>query len=184
VGLVTSRFEGYSHAIVEMKMAAMPVVAFDMPYLDTLRPDSGAICVPQEDVEAAADAVVSLLEDCAEYGRQSELARKSYFEIVSTDQRKSYRRLFDAVGDNAYDGLRAIEPHFAHLVVETFVGHADMALRLADRTAREETDRDVRAEWAHDRSYRLGRVVTWPYRAVKRLAKKLAGIGAAKEEGA
>lgn len=184
LGLVTSRFEGYSHAIVEMKMAAMPVVAFDMPYLDTLRPGSGATCVPQEDVEAAAEAVMSLLCDRAEYGRQSELARKSYFEIVSTDQRKSYRRLFDAVESGMYDGFLAIEPYFAHLAVKTFVGHADMALRLADRTVREETECAVRNEWAHDRSYRLGRVITWPYRAVKRLVKKLAGMGAAKEGGA
>ena len=172
VGLVTSRFEGYSHAIVEMKMAAMPVVAFDMPYLDTLRPGSGAICVPQEDIDAAADAIIFLLGDSAEYGRQSELARKSYFEIVSTDQEKSYRRLFDAVESGGYDGLRAIEPNFAHLVVETFVGHADMSLRLADRTAREETDSAVREEWAHDRSYRLGRILTWPYRTAKRLLRR------------
>ena len=173
VGLVTSRFEGYSHAIVEMKMAAMPVVAFDMPYLDTLRSGSGAACVPQEDVEAAAEAVMSLLRDRAEYGRQSELARKSYFEIVSTDQRKSYRRLFDAVESGMYDGFLAIEPHFAHLVVETFIGHADMALRLADRIAREETDRAVRDEWTHDRSYRLGRIITWPYRMAKRFLRRL-----------
>ena len=171
VGLITSRFEGYSHTIVEMKMASMPVVAYAMPYLDTLKPDSGAICVPQEDIDAAADAIIRLFDDPAEFRRQGEKARESYFDIVSTDQEAAYGRLFAAVESGAMDELREIEPMYAHSVAETFVEHADWALRLMDRTAREETDRAIREEWAHDRSYRLGRILTWPYRKLKRLLK-------------
>ncbi len=172
VGLITSRFEGYSHTIVEMKMASMPVVAYAMPYLDTLKPDSGAICVPQEDVDAAADAIIGLFDNPEEFKRQGEKARESYFDIVSTDQEAAYGRLFAAVESGAMDELREIEPKYAHSVAETFVEHADWALRLMDRTVREETGRAVRDEWMHDRSYRLGRILTWPYRKLKRVCKE------------
>ena len=169
VGLITSRFEGYSHTIVEMKMASMPVVAYAMPYLDTLKPDSGAICVPQEDVDAAADAIIGLFDNPVEFKRQGEKARESFFEITSTDQKAAYGRLFNAVANGQLDDLRAIDSFYAHSAIETFVEHADWALKLMDRTAREETDRIVREEWARDRSYRLGRILTWPYRKLKRI---------------
>ena len=171
VGLITSRFEGYSHTIVEMKMASMPVVAYAMPYLDTLKPDSGAICVPQEEVNAAANAIIKLFDDPVEFKRQGEKARESFFEITSTDQKAAYGHLFHAVANGSLDDLRPIDPFYAHSAVETFVEHADWALKLMDRTAREETDRAVREEWTHDRSYRLGRMLTWPYRMAKRLLR-------------
>lgn len=163
VGLITSRFEGYSHSIVEMKMAGMPVVAYEMPYLDTLKPDSGAICVPQEDVDAAADAIIRLFDNPEEFARQSRKARDSYFDIVSTDQNVAYTKLFDAVVSGSLAELRTIDPSYANSVVRTWIEHADWALRLMDLTVRE--------EWSRDRSYRLGRILTWPYRMAKRVLR-------------
>ena len=166
IGLVTSRFDGFCHSIVEMKMAAMPVVAYEMPYLDTLKPDSGAICVPQGDVQAAADAVVRLFDDEDEFARQSRLARASYEELASVDEEGRYRRLFAWLeGHGKDDDFRTVEPIYAKSVVETFVLHAEEALRIVGESVRE--------EWARDRSYRLGRLLTGPYRAVKRLLRSL-----------
>ena len=132
-----------------------------------------AICVPQEDIDAAADAIIRLFDNPEEFRRQGEKARASYFDIVSTDQKAAYTRLFSAVENGETESLREIEPAYAHSVVETFIEHVDWALKLMDLTAREETDRAVREEWAHDRSYRRGRILTWPYRAVKRVWRKI-----------
>ena len=169
VGLVTSRFEGYCHSIVEMKMAAMPVVSYSMPYLDTLKPDSGAICVPQGEVGAAADAIVRLFGDVAEWRRQGMLARRSYEELASVDEEGNYGKLFEWLKSGVGDEGGAISSRHARSVAETFVEHAHAALEIMDRKVRDETDRTVRDEWAHDRSYRLGRILTWPYRYVKRV---------------
>ena len=167
VGLVTSRFEGYCHSIVEMKMAAMPVVSYSMPYLDTLKPDSGAICVPQGEVGAAADAIVRLFGDPDEWRRQGARARRSYEELASVDEEGNYERLLEWLKSGAGDEGVAISPRHARSVAETFVEHAHAALEIMDRTARGETDRAVREEWTRDRSYRLGRFLTWPYRTAK-----------------
>lgn len=159
VGLLTSRFEGYCHSLVEMKMASMPVVAYEMPYLDTLKPGSGVVTVPQGDINAAADAIIGLFEDPVELRHQGELARASYREIVSVDQHEAYGRLFSAIQEKNLDGLRTIDSAAAGNVVRTFVEHMDWALRLMDQTVRE--------EWARDRAYCLGRILTWPYRKLK-----------------
>lgn len=169
IGLITSRFEGFCHSIVEMKMASMPVIAYDMPYLDTLRPDSGAICVAQGDVDAAAEAVIRLFGDPAEHRRQGELARLSYEKLAAVDEEVNYRRFFGWLASGADEGCRKVDPQWAKSVAETFVEHAHAALEIMNGIARQEAERAVRSEWFRDRSYRLGRIVTWPYRIAKRL---------------
>ena len=161
IGLVTSRFEGFCHAVVEMKMAGLPVVAYDMPYLDTLRPGSGVLTVPQQDMEAAAAAISALLDDPAECRRQGERARASYEELASVDQQAAYGNFFEKLGLGQLDEFRALDPQAARAVADTLVEHVDMALELMEGT--------VRDEWARCRSYRLGRAVTWPLRMLKRL---------------
>lgn len=167
VGLVTSRFEGYGHAIVEMKMASMPVVAYSMPYLDTLKPDSGAVCVPQGDIDAAAAAICRLFDSPEEFRRQGEKARSSFFEITSTDQKASYGRLFRNVETGDFSDMTVPDVSTAKSAVETAIEHAGWALRLMDLTVRE--------EWRQDRSYRLGRILTWPYRKAKRILRRIVG---------
>ena len=173
VGLVTSRFEGYCHSIVEMKMASMPVVAYSMPYLDTLRPGSGAICVAQGDVAAAADAIIRLFCDPGELGRQGSCARRSYEELSSVDEEGNYHRFLGWLADGKHDECLAVDPQWARSVAETFVEHAHAALEIMDRSVRHETECAIRSEWSRDRSYRLGRILTWPYRAAKRMWQKI-----------
>lgn len=163
VGLVTSRFEGFCHSIVEMKMAAMPVIAYEMPYLDTLKPDSGAICVRQGDVNAAADAVGALFESPDEFRRQALLARRSYEELAAVDEEGRYRRVFNWISGNVCEDFISIDTMSSQRVVETFIEHMHMALGI--------TDRRVREEWSRDRSYRLGRLLIWPYRMLKQALK-------------
>jgi hypothetical protein len=173
VGLVTSRFEGYCHSIVEMKMASMPVIAYSMPYLDTLRPGSGAICVAQDDVAAAADAIVRLFCDPGELRRQGSCARRSYEELSSVDEEGNYHRFLGWLADGKHDECLAVDPQWARSVAETFVEHAHAALEIMDRSVHHETECAVRSEWFRDRSYRLGRIVTWPYRKFKRALRML-----------
>ena len=172
VGLVTSRFEGYCHSIVEMKMASIPVVAYAMPYLDTLRPDSGATCVPQGDVDAAASAIIGLFENPEVMRTEGEKARKSYEALSAVDEEGNYWRFFRWLESGKGADAMRIDSECARSVAETFVEHLHEALVIAGGRARRETEQSVLGEWAHDRSYRLGRVLTWPYRIVRRVMLK------------
>ena len=111
VGLVTSEFEGFCHAVVEMKMASIPVVAYSMSYLDTLSAGTGAIQVPQGDIAAAAEAIGNLFSDMGELAEQGKRARQSYERLRSFDQHAAYRELFaDLSRPLSESSLKAVVP--------------------------------------------------------------------------
>ncbi len=125
VGLVTSRFEGFPHSIIEMKMAALPVVSYAMPYLVMLKCGTGAVQVPQGDVDAAASEIVRLFADEEECTRQGNLARSSYEKISAFDQRGAYERLFADLGKpDGESALLSIDPSAARNVMAVFAEHS------------------------------------------------------------
>ena len=132
VGLVTSKFEGYSHAIVEMKMASMPVVSYAMPYLVTLKDGTGAVQVPQGDVDAAAAEIVRLFSDGDLCARLGKAARHSYGEIAAFDQRGAYERLFADLGKpRSESSLLSVDLVAAGNAVRVFAEHAQMGFATA-----------------------------------------------------
>lgn len=129
VGLLTSRFEGYCHALVEMKMAFLPAVCYAMPYLDTARPETGVLSAPQRDAQAAADRIVELFSDrarTAELGRQ---ARAAYEEIRSFDAKSAYRDFFDRVFGNREMPSADMSRETLSTVLRTLVEHVDGGYR-------------------------------------------------------
>ena len=61
--LVTSLSEGFSLVIAEAKAHGLPVITYDLPYLDLVRYNLGVIRVEQGNAEAAATAFLSLNND-------------------------------------------------------------------------------------------------------------------------
>ena len=126
-GLVTSKFEGFCHSIVEMKMASIPVVAYEMPYLLTIDEGTGAFQVPQGDIEAAASVLAKLFHNPKECFRQGELARKSFELLSSFDHRKSYERLFaDLTKPQGESSLLSFDPDAARNAMRVLIEHAQM----------------------------------------------------------
>ena len=146
VGLVTSKFEGFCHSVVEMKMASLPVVSYAMPYLETLAEGTGAFQVPQGDVEAAAARLAALLADAEECRRQGVLARRSYDTIRSFDQRGAYERLFaDLERPRGESSLLSVDPDVAGNVMRVLVGHARMGFaEVKERMQRQIVAKEMR----------------------------------------
>ena len=158
VGLLTSRFEGYCHSLVEMKMAALPAVVYAMPYLDTAQPDTGVVSVPQDDVPAAADAIADLLEDGDRYARLSRAARAAYDKIASFDSAAAYRDFFDRVfGDKPMPpvdmGAERLGVVLRTLIEHVHGGFSDMEARCRP----------------YER--RFPQFVLWPYRMLRKYVR-------------
>ena len=168
VGLVTSKFEGFCHSRVEMKMASLPVVSYSMPYLPTLEKGTGVVVVPQGDVEAAAREIVALFKSPDSCARLGSCARQAYERLRSFDERGAYERLFAAVGDPSSGyGLEPVPREYAETVVTTLLDHGAMGCALAEgrgaRKVREQAE------------YRLGRALLSPVRALRRCFGGLKG---------
>ena len=133
-GLVTSEFEGFCHAIVEMKMASLPVVSYAMPYLETLKEGTGAVQVAQGDVEAAADRLAMLFSNPDETARHGARARRAYEELRAFDQRGAYERLFaDLAEPDERSTLLAADLASAPRLFDILVRHGVTGLGALER---------------------------------------------------
>lgn len=127
VFLTTTKFDGFSLSIIEAKALGLPVVAYDMPYLETIRPGTGAVSVPQGDVAAAADRIVQIFRDDSYRKELSRLARASYEYFASHDQWTSYSRLFGMLDGSAEFPKYEMDAESSRIIVGTLLEHVDAA---------------------------------------------------------
>ena len=95
--LMTSSYEDYSITLHEGKMAGIPCVMYELPYLTLCKGNRGIISVPQRDTKAAAQAIIKLLQDdtlCDQYGHD---ARAHVEELAQFDFQKKWRQIFESV---------------------------------------------------------------------------------------
>lgn len=97
VYLQTSKFEGFSMTLLEAMAFGLPVVCYDMPYLELLRDNPCAASVRQGDVVALADAVTALLSDETRRKDAGKASRTCYERFRSVDLADIYAGIF--VGD-------------------------------------------------------------------------------------
>lgn len=77
IHLITSSCESFGMNIFESKIFGIPLVTYDMPYLELLREPKGYISVRQGDYEGAATAIIQLLTDENLRNRMGKEAEKS-----------------------------------------------------------------------------------------------------------
>lgn len=77
--VITSRFEGFGMTIVEAFGCGVPVVAFDCPQgpREIITPGHDGLLVPDGDVDAFAEAVLSLIDSPDELRRLADNARET-----------------------------------------------------------------------------------------------------------
>lgn len=163
VVLMTSAFEGFCHSIMEAKMAALPVVGYEMDYLDTTRPGTGYVSVPQGDAAAAAARICELLEDGALRRRLGALGRADFERFSALDQQALYREAFAMALDGRPRGdVRVSDPSLVPGALNVLLQHVDAHWRNG-KAARAAAEKRRRRSLA--------------YRFFSRLARMFAGGG-------
>lgn len=94
VCLMTSRFEGFPMVLTEALTYGVPVVMYDLPYLEIVRQCRGVFPVPMGDTAAAAEAVSALLADDALWQRSSAAAADSLRAFAKCHNQKRLLRAF------------------------------------------------------------------------------------------
>jgi len=97
VFILTSKYEGFSMTILESKTFGVPIVTYDMPYLDFIRDGRGIVTVPLQDFEAMSTAIVEILTDKEKQARMSEEAVASLDMCDNESIKQRWLALFDGL---------------------------------------------------------------------------------------
>ncbi len=158
--LNTSDFEGYLMTLMESKMAGLPCVMYELPYLTLCEGNRGIIPVPQRDTKAAAKAIIRLLKDdelCERYGKE---ARAHIEELAQFDFRKKWREIFESVEAGHKDTAATAEKRMMDMLIGEYMKESDRATK-AEHENKEL--RDIRNGY----SFRIGRAITWVPRKIR-----------------
>lgn len=127
VFLSTSSLEGFPLTFMEAGAAGVPIVGYDLPYIETIKGNDGFIPVKQGDVNAAADAICRLLEDDQAREKAGAANRATFERVKSFDQMAAYGKLFDEVKA----GVRVGSPsgdEVAQVCLKTLAEHAMLGI--------------------------------------------------------
>ncbi len=99
VVLMTSSNESYSNVIQESKQYGIPLVNYDLPWLELLKEKKGYISVSQNDHNAAAKAIVDILSDEGLRNRLADEAAESVRPFVKHDVIGDWKRVLKECTD-------------------------------------------------------------------------------------
>lgn len=128
--LLTSVMEGFPGCVAEAYAAGVPVVGYALDAVELCRNREAYHAVPQESVEDAAQAAVSLLSDSARLQSASASARAEFEKFKAVDQESAYRGLVADVAAG-HDGVAVGEMDpLCRNVVTTLFSYACQADRM------------------------------------------------------
>ena len=156
--LMTSDSEGYPMTLTESKMAGIPCVMYELPYLTLCEGNRGILPVPQHDTKAAAKAIIRLLKDdafCEQCGKEG---RAHIEELAQFDFQKKWREIFESVEAGHKDSVALAEKRMMDMLVEVYTNEHNRATQVENRNRKLSKElQDIRRGY----SFRIGRIVTW-----------------------
>jgi len=182
----TSRCEGFGLALMESKMCGVPLVMYELPNLDITRECKGMTVVAQSDIQEAAEAIIRIFTDDDLKKRMGQEARKSVEEFYSIDLAKHWEGIFTQtlLPKPASAPLRqlpasevavriAVDNYSEGILLRTRNAAATVAYDSSAGNARcAELERELE-RFKRSESYRIGMIVTFIPRMIKKLLKKI-----------
>lgn len=166
VFLCTSAYEGFGLTLAEAMGRGVPVVTYNMPYLETLG-GGGHVSVPMGDTVAAARAVAALLKDESLRRKIGAAGRKHAAEHLAINQKAKWRQILDEMAGEC--PCAPVDSDTARML-STLRAHALRAIGAAERASAA----TLKAEGGTDQTM-APRFVPMPERGpCKGLRKKLA----------
>jgi glycosyltransferase involved in cell wall biosynthesis len=138
VFLSTSAIEGFPCTFMEAAAAGVPIVGYDLPYVETVSGNNGFIAVKQGDVDAAAEAICRLFENDEECAKAGAANRVTFEWFKSFDQMAAYGKLFDDVKAGVRVGPPAADA-VAQICLKTLAEHAIAGSERLKTTIKRET---------------------------------------------
>lgn len=97
IALITSSSESFCNVIMESKIRGIPIVMYELPWLELLRDGKGYVAVEQGNTKAAATEIVKLLCEEEWRKRMAVDSRKSIEFFMTQDVYLKWKQVFDDV---------------------------------------------------------------------------------------
>lgn len=97
VVLLTSESESFCNVIMESKIWGVPLVLYDLPWLELLKDRKGYIAVEPRNVKAIAETIVLLLQDNIKREKLGKEAQNSIKEFMKYDIYNDWNTLFKSI---------------------------------------------------------------------------------------
>lgn len=97
--LMTSETESFSNVLVEAKSYGLPVVMYDIPWLEIVKNGNGVIKVPQKDARAAAEAIVEIINNQEVRNKLVDEAKRDYQRLCNIDYMKLWSRVIEKMNE-------------------------------------------------------------------------------------
>lgn len=191
IQLVTSSFEAFSMVIYESRIAGLPLVCYDMPYLEMLKNRDSFLPIEQGNIEGAAEAIIRLLNDDRMHFEYSNKAKSVAKDFLSYSVSDALKKIFESVFEPYENGCAN---RTFGIGLETVLFHYDLGAekyhervnklkrrnmeliekneRLAEKNRRlteknEKANSKLKAV-KESKSYRIGKLITLPYRKLRK----------------
>lgn len=160
----TSLYEGFPMTLIEAQAHKLPTVMFEMPHLMMGTRERGVISVDMSDCNSAANEIVRLLKDQEHWNANSRLAEASYEELKAYDMESAWQKLLS--GESEPSAISGPVEDMIH----TFVNYYIEGLKYQEEHNKELQQKMASRQTPIERSvsYRIGRVITFIPRAIRR----------------
>lgn len=132
IHLVTSAYESFPMNVYESRIFGVPLVIYDMPYLEMLRDGKGYIAVRQRDTDKAAEAIIDLLQDTDYWERVANEALESSKQYDNTVVKEKWRAVFENVTQEFLDDGKVDREEYA-VILKTIAYHSTLGCEEAQK---------------------------------------------------
>lgn len=127
IHLVTSAFESFPMNIFESRVSGIPLVLYEMPYLELLKDGKGYIGVEYKDYSAAAKGIIKILSDKELENKMSDDAIESINGFNKTDLMNRWKILFASLEANSYKDKEAKADCDIARIFDVFIKHYNIS---------------------------------------------------------
>lgn len=180
--MLTSISESFSMTIAESKSYGLPLVMYELPFLELCRDKRGYLSAPQGDKKKMAENIVKILKDEEYKEKLQKEAQESLKDFLKVDVKEEWNKIFNAL-NNELPALETdetitimLQSILQHYEYGTTINNNEKA-SLRKKVAALSPLRKIKHSW----DYKLGHVILWaPHKIIwglRKLKKKLRGAG-------
>lgn len=131
IHLVTSAYESFPMNIYESKIFGVPLVTYDMPYLEMLCDGKGYVAVRQRDTDKAARAVIDLLRDHDYWEKKANEALESSRQYDNIIVKEKWRAIFEDTAEDIPCDMDSKKEY--KVILKTIVYHSSLGCENAEK---------------------------------------------------